>query len=223
MALFDGQNLFHAAKEQFGYSFPNYDPFALAAMVCNWRGWQLVEARFYTGVPDIAINRFWNIFWNNKIRAMKRRGVKVFQRMTRERTREAVLDGSEVIRFPGQAPLPAGTTLHLADGSVVPSGTEIRVRMGVEKGIDVLIAVDMIRQAHSKAYDALILFSQDQDLAEAVTGVFEVAREQGRRVELASAYPDGPGQKGINMTKPIPINKADSDPCIDKADYRPTS
>jgi len=40
IAFFDGQNLFHAAREAFGYTFPNYDPVALAARVCHERGWE---------------------------------------------------------------------------------------------------------------------------------------------------------------------------------------
>jgi hypothetical protein len=48
----DGQNLFYAAKEAFGYTYPNYDPKKLAGRICQQEGWQLAEARFYTGVPD---------------------------------------------------------------------------------------------------------------------------------------------------------------------------
>src|SRR5271157_1792128 len=48
VAFFDGQNLFHAAKEAFGHRFPNYDPPALAKRICQERGWQLVQTLFYT-------------------------------------------------------------------------------------------------------------------------------------------------------------------------------
>ena len=34
----DGQNLFYAVKEAFGYTFPNYDIPALASAVCARRG-----------------------------------------------------------------------------------------------------------------------------------------------------------------------------------------
>ena len=33
IALVDGQNLFHAAREAFGYTYPNYDVTALAKAV----------------------------------------------------------------------------------------------------------------------------------------------------------------------------------------------
>src|SRR3989441_2286562 len=39
----DGQNLFHAAREAFGYTYPNYDVRLLAERVCAGRGWQRSE------------------------------------------------------------------------------------------------------------------------------------------------------------------------------------
>ena len=54
VAFLDGQNLYHAAREVFGYTHPNYDPFALARTICARRGWRLEEVRFYTGVPPLA-------------------------------------------------------------------------------------------------------------------------------------------------------------------------
>ncbi len=57
VAFFDGQNLFHAARHAFGYTYPNYDPLALAAAVCQSQGWDLDEAHFYTGVPDVMTTR----------------------------------------------------------------------------------------------------------------------------------------------------------------------
>lgn len=54
VAFMDGQNLFHAAKEAFGYRWPNFDPLKLAREMSRLQGWTLGEARFYTGVPDRA-------------------------------------------------------------------------------------------------------------------------------------------------------------------------
>lgn len=34
----DGQNLFHSAREAFGYTYPNYDVIALANRVCLAQG-----------------------------------------------------------------------------------------------------------------------------------------------------------------------------------------
>jgi hypothetical protein len=40
IAFVDGQNLFHAAQEAFGYDYPNYHPLALADRLCAERGWR---------------------------------------------------------------------------------------------------------------------------------------------------------------------------------------
>lgn len=41
-----GQNLFHSAREAFGYTYPNYDIFALAQRICETKGWTLTQVRF---------------------------------------------------------------------------------------------------------------------------------------------------------------------------------
>ena len=72
VAFFDGQNLFHAAKQVFGYQFSNYDPVLLAEAIAQSRGWTLIETRFYTGVPDAIDSAFWNHFWNAKLSELLR-------------------------------------------------------------------------------------------------------------------------------------------------------
>jgi uncharacterized LabA/DUF88 family protein len=63
ITFIDGQNLFYAAKEAFNYDYPNYDPVLLSNAVCNKDDWQLIQTRFYTGIPkekdDLARHRFW--------------------------------------------------------------------------------------------------------------------------------------------------------------------
>jgi hypothetical protein len=63
VSFFDGQNLFYAAKEAFGYPYPNYDPGALARKVSESRYGALCGTFFYTGIPDPTDDPFWNHFW----------------------------------------------------------------------------------------------------------------------------------------------------------------
>ena len=37
VVFIDGQNLFHAAREAFGYTYPNYNVHALARRLCDGR------------------------------------------------------------------------------------------------------------------------------------------------------------------------------------------
>src|SRR5512137_139115 len=79
----DGQNLYCAVKDAFGYTYPNYDVKLLAEYVCKLRGWTPSDVFFYTGVPDNQDNPFWNTFWGLKLSYMGRSGVKVFSRPLR--------------------------------------------------------------------------------------------------------------------------------------------
>ena len=58
VAFVDGQALYHAARETFGYVFPNYDVIKLAQAIADLKGWQLVKVYFYTGIPEKHENPF---------------------------------------------------------------------------------------------------------------------------------------------------------------------
>jgi len=66
---------------------------------------------------------------------------------------------------------------------------EFWVRAGEEKGIDVRVTLDMIRLTYRNEFDVGIIFSQDQDLSEAVTEVRAIAKDQHRGVEMFCAFP----------------------------------
>lgn len=196
VTLVDGQNLFYAAREAFGYSYPNYDPLKLAQRICLDHGWQLVATRFYTGVPDATVRPSWYHFWNAKLNAMARRGVWTFQRTLRYRHQTIVLPGG-------------GTTAAL---------------VGREKGMDVRIALDMVRLAQDNEYDVALILSQDQDLSEAADEVRMISIRQNRWIKRACAFPSSPtspNKRGINGTEWITIDRATYDACLDPNDYRP--
>jgi uncharacterized LabA/DUF88 family protein len=196
VTFFDGQNLFHSAKAAFGYTYPNYDPLALSSTVCTSKGWHLAETRFYTGVPDAADNAFWNHFWVAKGAQMGREGIHVYTRPLRYRNK--------------QVRLPDGSVHTFLDGD--------------EKGIDVRIALDVIRLAHENRFDVALLFCRDQDLSEVAEEIRLISHERNRWIKIASAYPYSPAVRhvrGINKTDWIPIDRATYDACIDARDYRP--
>lgn len=195
VAFFDGQNLFHSAKQAFGYSWPNFDPTLLAERVCQDHGWQLQQTRFYTGVPDAADKPFWNHFWVAKAAQMARQGVHVFTRSLRYRNKKVRL----------------------------PDGTEHSFLDGDEKGIDVRIALDVIRLALKREFDVAILFCRDQDLTEVADEIRLIAQEQNRWIKVASAFPVSPTYRvrGIDKTDWIKLDRQLYDQCLDSRDYRP--
>lgn len=196
IAFFDGQNLFHSVKSAFGYIYPNYNVKALAQSICADKGWQLDQVRFYTGVPDSTDNAMWNGFWAAKLLAMSRQGVWTFSRPLRYRNQTVKL----------------------------PDGTSHAFLAAEEKGVDVRIALDVIRLAHRRDYDVALVFSQDQDLSEVAAEVRTISAEQSRWMKMASAFPVSPvsrNRRGINSTDWIRIDRAAYDACIDLRDYRP--
>ena len=106
---------------------------------------------------------------------------------------------------------------------LLPDGSEHAYRAGEEKGIDVRVALDVIRLAHRGLFDVALIFSQDQDLSEVVAEVREIAREQSRWIKVASAFPwsqTSRNARGINKTDWIRIDRATYDACLDRRDYR---
>jgi len=191
----DGQNLYHCARTAFGCTYPNYDIKRLAEVICAKQGWVVGEIRFYTGVPDISDDAFWHNFWSKKLAAMGQVGIKIFSRPLRYRNEKIKL----------------------------PDGTTHTILVGQEKGVDVRIAIDVIRLAHDKSYDVALIFSQDQDLSEVADEVRKISEEQERWIKIASAFPVSPtsnNKRGINNTDWIKIDRQTYEACIDLRNYR---
>lgn len=196
MAFIDGQNLYQHAKDAFGHHHPNYDPIKLHAMVCRQQGWQPNLVRFYTGVPSPAEAPMWAMYWSNRVLAMKRAGIHVTTRPLRYRLEE----------------------------TFDASGQRRRISVPQEKGIDVRLALDIVRCAVKSEFDVAVIYSQDQDLKEVVSDVRDIAQTVGREITIASAFPFGPNatsRRGIDKTDWIRIEQADYDQCLDPRDYRP--
>lgn len=198
VAFVDGQNLFFAAKEAFGYRYPNYDVRKLVEHICSQKGWQLQKIKFYTGIPDASDDKFHNSFWSAKLLGMSRDGIEIFSRPLRYRNKSFT----------------------------APDGFTQTFLVGDEKGVDVRLAIDVMRLAHRKEYDVALILSQDQDYSEVADELRVISREQRRWIHIASAYPDSPtmhNRRGINKTDWIKIDKATYDKCIDPHDYRPAT
>lgn len=191
----DGQNLFYAVREAFGCHYPNYDIKALSESICSSKGWDLSGMYFYTGVPHPQDNSFWHNFWSKKLSYMGRSKIKIFSRELR---------------------------YHNKDWRCPSCGKTHTSLVGHEKGVDVRIALDIIRFAHDRLYDVAVIFSQDQDLSEVVDEVVRISKEQSRWIKVASAFPVSPTYKnrGINKTDWIKIDKQTYDLCLDQNDYR---
>jgi len=196
VVFIDAQNLFHAAKDAFGYNWPNYDPQALAQSVCRQHGWVLTRVFFYTGMPERSVDPQRHGFWANKLAVLGKKGVKVYSRH---------------LKYTHESMSP-------------PGGQPVTRLLGREKGIDLRLALDAVKLARERQYEVALIFSQDQDFSELVTEIRAIAEQQDRWIEVASAFPWSPASqnaRGIRGTVSIRIDKAAYDACIDPNDYRP--
>ncbi|MBI1775420.1 MAG: NYN domain-containing protein [Proteobacteria bacterium] len=198
VAFFDGQNLYRHAKDAFGYHHPNYDITKLHAAVCAANGWTPFGIRFYTGTPSSSIAPMWHHYWSSRLLAMRRAGIYVYSRPIRYR----VVD------------------ITLPDGSVY------EVDLPQEKGIDVHLALDIMRLAMSNQLDVAVVFSQDQDLAEVADELREISRSADRWLKMVSAFPTSSAattHRGIDKTDWFKMDKAFYDANLDPHDYRSKS
>ena len=185
----DGQNLFAAARGAFGVTAPSFDVVALSQAVAHPRGWRIGEVRFYSGVPSEGDNAPLHRAWASQLRRMRAQGVHVTVRPLRHHRKRARLDDGTITEF---------TVLE-------------------EKGIDVRIALDIVRAIIDRTCDVVLLFSQDQDFTEVATEVRDIARLQQRWVKIASAFPLGVGtrnRRGVDRTDWIPIDRATYEACL---------
>ncbi len=194
----DGQNLYHQARESFDYGYPNYNVMALSQLVCTRLGYVLCGVNFYTGIPREKNDKLWADFWNKKRSRMARTGV--------------------VSYF---------TYLKYSEQSVWEKGesgkaVNRKVLVAREKGIDIRIAIDVLKVCRNNSCDVAVIFSQDQDLWEAVKETKAIAKSGGRNFEVVSAFPVSDTSnniRGINDTKIFRINKEDYDKCLDNTKY----
>ena len=151
--------------------------------------------RFYTGIPAVDDDAFWNHFWIAKLAVMGTRNVVTFSRNLRYRNHTVWL----------------------------PDRSSTTVLVGQEKGIDVRLALDVVRLAREGVYDVAVLLTQDQDLSEVADEVIQISIEQRRWIKVACAFPTSPAsenKRGVNGTDWVPFDRALYDRCIDPTDYR---
>lgn len=180
--FFDGQNLYRSSMEAFGIAYPDFDPKKLAHEACQKLGWNCSKIKFYTGVPQETKSPGWHAFWKQKKMQMSRDGIDVTTTVLRYRME----------------------TFSMGHGA------DVTKEIAREKGIDVRIALDMVAAAYSDQCNGILVFSQDQDLAEAVSEVKAIAKSKKKFIHLASAFPmsrKSYNRNGLKGTKEIYIDE----------------
>lgn len=150
MVFVDGQNLFFACQKNFGH--PLCHPHLLGRHLAGVRRPDEVRVRFYTGrpSPDIAHEVERAAALDRRLAAMRRHGVTV-----RTRRLDYRWTWAPATPMPGPSP-------HEAARSVVVR-PHLRAQ---EKGIDMLLGLEVVEFALVGAFDVGIVVSRDRDLCE---------------------------------------------------------
>ncbi len=92
-----------------------------------------------------------------------------------------------------------------------------------EKGVDMSIAIDLIRLTYEKQYEVAVIVSQDTDFGPAVKLAKQIAAGQKRCLTFESCFPYESGRinkRGIPGTTWVHIDQQLYNFCIDPVDYR---
>lgn len=189
----DGQNLFKSANRAFGHEHPNFDIMSLARGLADAHRCELKGVHFYTGMPGPRENPKWHDFWARKLVDMGRAGVEIFNPPLRYQTHTETF----------------------------PDGRTKETYIGREKGVDVRIALDMMKHALFNSCNNMMVVSRDNDLAEAAKEARLIARSNNRFLDIWSAFPsskDRP-QTGIRDTRWMPLDAEFYNAHLDRRDY----
>lgn len=189
----DGQNLFKSANRAFGHEHPNFDIMSLARGLADAHRCELKGVHFYSGMPGARENPKWHDFWARKLVDMGRAGIELFTPPLRYQTHTEIL----------------------------PDGRTKETYIGREKGVDVRIALDMMKHALFNSCDNMMVVSRDNDLAEAAKEARLIARSNDRFLDIWSAYPSSKErpQMGIRDTRWMPLDAEFYNAHLDRRDY----
>jgi uncharacterized LabA/DUF88 family protein len=94
---------------------------------------------------------------------------------------------------------------------------------GQEKGVDVSLAIDLVRLTYEQQYEVAVILSQDWDFGPAILLCKKIAQNQQRQLIFESHFPNGLGRtsrRGVPGTIWCPIDQVTYDSCHDPRNYQ---
>jgi uncharacterized LabA/DUF88 family protein len=179
MVFIDGQNLYKRCVELFGH--PYCHPHLLAQYLAGPRTQNPVRCRFYTGRPDQNMEsekiKVRNL--DRRLNGMRKGGVTVVTRRLRYHW-----DWGPETKLPRPGP------------NVGPQLAMLRPwRRPQEKGIDLVLALDVLEFLLTDLCDVAIVVSLDRDLFEIPQAIANLQKFINRPVRLEAAVPVPEHQK----------------------------
>jgi uncharacterized LabA/DUF88 family protein len=173
IVLIDGNNLYHNLKT-IGIEPSDLDFFKFSDFVCSTLGVERTHIIYYNSIPKMSDPSYFK--HKNFLDGLERQGIEVktrkLQYKSTKEARASILELIDKMSLCEKCKPIVLTSLFSWLGSVIKK----------EKGIDVMIAVELIKNVIEKKYDACIVVSGDVDLISAM----EFSRSKGG--EILSAF-----------------------------------
>jgi uncharacterized LabA/DUF88 family protein len=163
----DANNWYHNVK---GWFVPSdVDICKIAELISRKKNLDVLEIRWYASIPDIEDDKLKYMRHMGFLSSLKKRGVKVITRKLQKlsnkelkKRREDFIDSWDLCSV--CKPLVEASFLDLSD------------HHQKEKGIDVWIAIDMVKEAIQGNVDCCVLISGDADFVPALNLIKEVGK-----------------------------------------------
>ncbi len=196
----DANNWYHNVKLLFKPSKISIQK--VANLICNNLKLDLVETRWYASIPDIVDGEEDYFDHMHFLSLLEKEGVKLITRKLQR------LSAKETLRKKRQTI----DSLDLCDNCkplIEASFLDLADIKRKEKGIDVWIAIDMVKMAINNEYDICILVSGDTDFVPAINLIKDIGKEA-----LSAFVPFGYSTELRNSTKYFIIRKETLTKCF---------
>ena len=173
----DANNWYHNLKKWFIPS--DIDICKVVDLISKENKFDILEIRWYASVPNIEDNKLVYLRHMDFLSNLKKKNIKVI-------TRKLQRLSNKELKKKRQDLLDSWDLCEICKPIVESSFLDITDHSQKEKGIDVWIAIDMVKEAIDNKVDCVVLISGDADFVPA----FNLIKEIGKEV-LSSFVPRG--------------------------------
>lgn len=164
----DANNWYHNLKKWFKPS--EIDICKVVNFIAKEQNLEVLEIRWYASVPSIEDNKLDYMRHMNFLSILQEKGVKVITRKLQRLSNKEVLKKRQEL-------LDSWDLCEVCKPIVKESFLDISDHSKKEKGIDVWIAIDMVKEAIQGKVDCCVLISGDSDFVPAFNLITEIGKE----------------------------------------------
>lgn len=173
----DANNWYHNVKYLLRPS--KVDICKVADLIAKKKDLKILEIRWYTSMPDIKDNHLVYKIQRAFLGRLQKKGIKVI-------TRKLQKLSTKEIKRKRQDFIESWDLCEVCKPLVESSFLEMSDNFQKEKGIDVWVAIDMVKEAIKDNIDCAVLISGDADFVPALNLIKEIGKEV-----LSSSVPRG--------------------------------